>query len=251
MNDLIRPALYESFHRIWPVDGPRGPARAARGLRGRDRRDRALGRRRPGLRERRLPGQGPPPAPRSTAATCSPSSRPGPTGWSWPPTTTPVPARPEILVDGDAAPARPPPRDVRGPRPAMRLQDLLTKDRLGHLASPPDPRDPHDLQASNRIGLNPCAETPCLLLGRRDEAILGAMRSWSDGLSRPVSVERSRSVPDAGHCRPDGPRPRPRCPGPSRSPRSRGRRLELWSRDRLPASGPGRSRRRSRTSTSS
>jgi diaminopimelate decarboxylase len=24
MNDLIRPALYESFHRIWPVDVPGG-----------------------------------------------------------------------------------------------------------------------------------------------------------------------------------------------------------------------------------
>ena len=24
MNDLIRPALYESFHRIWPVDVPPG-----------------------------------------------------------------------------------------------------------------------------------------------------------------------------------------------------------------------------------
>ncbi len=25
MNDLIRPALYESFHRIWPVNGPQPP----------------------------------------------------------------------------------------------------------------------------------------------------------------------------------------------------------------------------------
>ena len=63
MNDLIRPALYESFHRIWPVRRPGRAARAARRLRGRDRGDRALGRGRPGLRERRLPGQGPLPAP--------------------------------------------------------------------------------------------------------------------------------------------------------------------------------------------
>ena len=63
MNDLIRPALYESFHRIWPVAVPAGLPRAARRLRGGDRRHRALGRGRPDLRERRLPGQGPPAAP--------------------------------------------------------------------------------------------------------------------------------------------------------------------------------------------
>lgn len=25
MNDLIRPALYDSYHRIWPVESPLGP----------------------------------------------------------------------------------------------------------------------------------------------------------------------------------------------------------------------------------
>ena len=70
--------------------------RRARGrrVRRRHRRDRALGRRRPGLRERRLPGQGPPPAPARLGATCSPPSPPAPTAWSWRPTTTPVPAPP-------------------------------------------------------------------------------------------------------------------------------------------------------------
>ena len=34
MNDLIRPALYESFHQIWPVRVPARPPRPARRLRG-------------------------------------------------------------------------------------------------------------------------------------------------------------------------------------------------------------------------
>ena len=38
MNDLIRPALYESFHRIWPVVVPRRTSASARGLRWPDRR---------------------------------------------------------------------------------------------------------------------------------------------------------------------------------------------------------------------
>ena len=62
MNDLIRPTLYDSFHRIWPVEPAAGLAGAAGGLRGRHPRDRQAGRGRPGVRVGRLPGQGPPPA---------------------------------------------------------------------------------------------------------------------------------------------------------------------------------------------
>ena len=60
MNDLIRPTLYDSFHRIWPVSpGGRCPG-AAGGLRGRRSPDTcAAGRGRPGVRVRRLPGEGP------------------------------------------------------------------------------------------------------------------------------------------------------------------------------------------------
>ena len=62
MNDLIRPTLYDSFHRIWPAEPAAGLAGAAGGLRGRHSRTRASGRGRPGVRVGRLPGQGPPPA---------------------------------------------------------------------------------------------------------------------------------------------------------------------------------------------
>ena len=56
MNDLIRPALYESFHRIWPVNVPSGYPALHR-LRGSDRRHPTVGCRRSRLRKRRLPGE--------------------------------------------------------------------------------------------------------------------------------------------------------------------------------------------------
>ena len=102
MNDLIRPALYESFHRIWPVDVPAGFPAPPDDYEAAHPRGRALGRGRPGLRERRLPGQGPP-APRWAAATCSPSSRPALTAWSWPRITTPAPAPPRSSSKARAA----------------------------------------------------------------------------------------------------------------------------------------------------
>ena len=67
MNDLIRPALYESYHRIWPVRCPRDAA-APEDAETADRRDRAVGRRRSGLRERRFSGARTAPCPRSIAA---------------------------------------------------------------------------------------------------------------------------------------------------------------------------------------
>ena len=54
------------------------------------------------------------PCPSLTAATCSPSSRPAPTAWSWPPTTTPAPARGGARARQDG-PARAAAGDVRGP----------------------------------------------------------------------------------------------------------------------------------------
>ena len=99
MNDLIRPALYESFHRIWPVDVPPGLPAPPVDYEGAIPGDRAVGRRRPGLRERRLPGQGPEP-PASAGVTFWPPSRPGPTGWSWPRTTTPAPGPPRSWSTG-------------------------------------------------------------------------------------------------------------------------------------------------------
>ena len=63
MNDLIRPALYESFHRIWPVAVPAGLPAPPDDFEAAIAGHRALGRGRPDLRERRLPGQGPSPAP--------------------------------------------------------------------------------------------------------------------------------------------------------------------------------------------
>ena len=81
MNDLIRPALYESFHRIWPVDVPPGLPAPPTTTKASDRGDRALGRGRPGLRERRLPGQGPRLAPARPRGLARHRSRPAPTGW--------------------------------------------------------------------------------------------------------------------------------------------------------------------------
>ncbi len=57
MNDLIRPTLYDSFHRIWPV-APAPSAARAGGLRGRDSEHAAVRRRRTGVRIGRFPGQG-------------------------------------------------------------------------------------------------------------------------------------------------------------------------------------------------
>ena len=81
MNDLIRPALYESFHRIWPVDVPAGPARAPRLIS----RLRSKGRS-PGTSSARSASRAtssPRTASflRSTPATSSPFSPQGPTGW--------------------------------------------------------------------------------------------------------------------------------------------------------------------------
>ena len=81
MNDLIRPALYESFHRIWPVDVPPGLPVAARRLRGARSRGPS-----PGTwsaRSARAATSWPrtAPCPASIAAACSPCSRPGPTAW--------------------------------------------------------------------------------------------------------------------------------------------------------------------------
>ena len=58
MNDLIRPALYESFHRIWPVVIPAGLPPSWNDAETADRRNRALGCRGPGMREWRFSGQG-------------------------------------------------------------------------------------------------------------------------------------------------------------------------------------------------
>ena len=60
MNDLIRPTLYDSFHRIWPVEPAAGLARAAGGLRGGHPRHAQAGRGRSGVRIGRFPGQGSP-----------------------------------------------------------------------------------------------------------------------------------------------------------------------------------------------
>ena len=59
MNDLIRPTLYDSFHRIWPVnprpDVPAPPEDYEADIPGTLR----PGRGRPGVRIGRLPGEGP------------------------------------------------------------------------------------------------------------------------------------------------------------------------------------------------
>ena len=87
MNDLIRPALYESFHKVWPVSVPAYPLHQ------------------PTLKPR---SPAPPHATwwdrfakaatswpkiarclRSTGETCWRSSRQARTAWSWPPITTP------------------------------------------------------------------------------------------------------------------------------------------------------------------
>ena len=103
MNDLIRPTLYESFHRIWPVAVPAGlpapPDDYEAAIAG----HRALGRGRPGLRERRLPGQGPRPARRSAAATCWPSFSAGAYGMAMASNYNSRPRAAEVLVDGAAA----------------------------------------------------------------------------------------------------------------------------------------------------
>ena len=65
MNDLIRPALYEGFHRILAGSRSRRFALLARGLRGEHSRHGTSGHRRARLREWRLPGQGPSPPSRS------------------------------------------------------------------------------------------------------------------------------------------------------------------------------------------
>ena len=103
MNDLIRPALYESFHRIWPVAlAPGVPPRRRTPSRRRHCGDRALGRRRPGLRERRLPGQGPPPAPARPGALMAIFSA-GAYGMVMASNYNTRPRAAEILVDGPNA----------------------------------------------------------------------------------------------------------------------------------------------------
>jgi hypothetical protein len=99
MNDLIRPALYESFHRIWPVAVPAGcppPPTTSRP-------------RSPGpsrgtwsARSARAATSWPRTAPcrRSAATPCSPPSRRAPTAWSWPRTTTRAPAPPRSSSTG-------------------------------------------------------------------------------------------------------------------------------------------------------
>lgn len=98
MNDLIRPGAV----RIVPSDlarhGACRLARPSRRRRGRDHRDRALGRGRTRLQERRLPGQRPCPA-LSRDDRWRPS-RQAPTAWSWPPTTTRAPALPRSSLMG-------------------------------------------------------------------------------------------------------------------------------------------------------
>ena len=93
MNDLIRPALYESFHRIWPVVVPAGlppaPDDAETAVAGTEPWD-VVG---PVCESGDFLAKDRP-LPRLTVVPCSPSSPPAPTAWSWPPTTTPVPAPP-------------------------------------------------------------------------------------------------------------------------------------------------------------
>ena len=206
---------------------PGRPARAARRLRGRDRGDRALGRGRPGLRERRLPGQGPRPAPRSTAATCWPSSRPGPTAWSWPPTTTPAPAPPRSSSTassrGSSAAARPTRTCVRQERSGSERSSGPVTDP-GRSPSPIGPHEtPHDPRPQDASDLTHVYEprvSPRPAGDRPGSARQGAS-PWLAG-SAIVCASLALAWPG---CRPGaGPGARAR----SRSPRSRGRPLELW-----------------------
>ena len=62
MNDLIRPTLYDSFHRIWPVAPAAGLPAPPEDYEADIPGTRQARRGRPGVRVGRLPGQGPPAA---------------------------------------------------------------------------------------------------------------------------------------------------------------------------------------------
>ena len=81
MNDLIRPTLYDSFHRIWPVQPAAGLPAPPEDYEADDSRHRQAGRRRPGVRIGRFPGQGTLACRRCSAATCWRRSAPAPTAW--------------------------------------------------------------------------------------------------------------------------------------------------------------------------
>ena len=103
MNDLIRPALYESFHRIWPVDVPAGFPSPPLGLRGGDRRGPS-----PGTwsaRSARAATSWPrtEPCRPSTGAPCSPSFSAGAYGMVMASNYNTRPRAAEILVDGSEA----------------------------------------------------------------------------------------------------------------------------------------------------
>ena len=219
MNDLIRPALYESFHRIWPVAVPPGLPAAARGLRGA---------RSPGpspgtssARSARAATSWPrtAPCPGSIAAPCSPSSRPGPTAWSWPPTTTPAPAPPRSSSMGRrpgwSAAARPTTTcsrrsSTRWPRPEPR-DDATCIDRGTDLPPNPPPARREGFAGWLRAEFS----TPSAPLRREG---LGAVRA---GLDR-----RDRAWPDARSC--PRPRPSPRRPAPSLRPAAEDAAWRLW-----------------------
>lgn len=95
MNDLIRPALYEGFHRIgrftFPKVCPPGPRTSRRAFPARN-----LGTSSgPSARVATSWPRTVPSLPFSEE-TSSPSSPPAPTAWSWPPITTPDPGRPRF-----------------------------------------------------------------------------------------------------------------------------------------------------------
>ena len=101
MNDLLRPALYQAYHRIEPVRESAAPVRRRR-------------RRRPGLRDGRLPGPRPRAGPVRSPATCWPCATRAPTASRWRRTTTCARAPPRPGRGRRGAP-HPPPRDLRGP----------------------------------------------------------------------------------------------------------------------------------------
>ena len=82
MNDLIRPTLYDSFHRIWPAEPAARTCRPRRTItRPTSPNTRQAGCRRSRVRIGRFPGQGPPSAGPAARRRCWRRSAPAPTAW--------------------------------------------------------------------------------------------------------------------------------------------------------------------------
>ena len=250
MNDLIRPALYESYHRIWPAVLPPGGSPPPDDAEAAVARDRALGRRRPRLRERRLPGQGPPPAPARPRRPARHLLRRRLRHGHGLQLQHPSPRRrsPRRWAE---RPAGPPPRDLRGPRPARsralsRSVVRIRRDRTGSPTKPPEGTE--SMRATCRgasmtgwhahVSRAWRASPHCLR--RRGHAARGSpmpSRRWPGWLAAAIAMMR-RSGGEG------------RRPGRSCSPASRGRRSSsgtpptTWS-------GPARPRRPCRTWTGS